>query len=489
MPETTPLIWGFNAVARRMDLVSDSDDESPPEHDESRAVPPLNKLPQAPPPKKLSKAERKALEEKRKREAAAAAAKRAPKIEPKLGKFVADKAQIDEKARIVALHKECAERGKVPANMLPMLIKDLFKPIEKEFKKEFKKLSTLATEVFAEKGAKGLEAGDMTTWYFDVAWPMIDEARRDAKAAAQQAAAAAAAAAAEAEAARKAAEAEAAALARLAELEAKEAARVKAAEEAKAAAAAAAVREAEEEARRQEEAEKARREEEAKAQKKQLPGRRGQMPEQPPPPQSQPPLPQQQQKEAHPPPKGTAQTTATAVPPAAPAPPFVRPSCLRIEPNSPRASAQYDAEELPEEPVGWAAARLVNLAEHRRVLGFLMVRVLPPDDAAPTEMLVLAAMVRTALGEALLPLKDNALLNEAPKARKGSAGVPIGRVIQFWFERVWPKHGMALTRALRNNSAMSALSAMSAEEQAAAEEETGEAPADSAAASERPDSS
>ena len=472
-----------------MDLVSDSDDESPPEHDESRAVPPLNKLPQAPPPKKLSKAERKALEEKRKREAAAAAAKRAPKIEPKLGKFVADKAQIDEKARIVALHKECAERGKVPANMLPMLIKDLFKPIEKEFKKEFKKLSTLATEVFAEKGAKGLEAGDMTTWYFDVAWPMIDEARRDAKAAAQQAAAAAAAAAAEAEAARKAAEAEAAALARLAELEAKEAARVKAAEEAKAAAAAAAVREAEEEARRQEEAEKARREEEAKAQKKQLPGRRGQMPEQPPPPQSQPPLPQQQQKEAHPPPKGTAQTTATAVPPAAPAPPFVRPSCLWIEPNSPRASAQYDAEELPEEPVGWAAARMVDLAEHRRVLVFLMVRVLPPDDAAPTEMLVPAAMVRTALGEALLPLKDNALLNEAPKARKGSAGVPIGRVIQFWFERVWPKHGMALTRALRNNSAMSAMSAMSAEEQAAAEEETGEAPADSAAASEWLDSS
>ena len=237
-----------------MDLVSDSDDESPPEHDESRAEPPLNKLPQAPPPKKLSKAERKALEEKRKREAAAAAAKRAPKIEPKLGKFVADKAQIDEKARIVALHKDCAERGKVPANMLPMLIKDLFKPIEKEFKKEFKKLSTLATEVFAEKGAKGLEAGDMTAWYFDVAWPMIDEARRDAKAAAQQAAAEAAAAAAEAEAARKAAEAEAAALARLAELEAKEAARVKAAEEAKAAAAAAAAREAEEEARRQEEA-------------------------------------------------------------------------------------------------------------------------------------------------------------------------------------------------------------------------------------------
>jgi hypothetical protein len=470
-----------------MDLVSDSDDESPPEHDESRAEPPLNKLPQAPPPKKLSKAERKALEEKRKREAAAAAAKRAPKIEPKLGKFVADKAQIDEKARIVALHKDCAERGKVPANMLPMLIKDLFKPIEKEFKKEFKKLSTLATEVFAEKGAKGLEAGDMTTWYFDVAWPMIDEARRDAKAAAQQAAAAAAAAAAEAEAARKAAEAEAAALARLAELEAKEAARVKAAEEAKAAAAAAAAREAEEEARRQEEAEKVRREEEAKAQKKQLPGRRGQVPDhqQPTqPPQPQPPLPQQpQQKEAHPPPKGTAPTSAPAAPPAAP---FVRPSGLRIEPNSARASAQYDAEELPEEPVGWAAARLVNLAEHRRVLGFLMVRVLPPDDAAPTEMLVLAAMVRTALGEALLPLKDNALLNEAPKARKGSAGVPIGRVVQFWFERVWPKHGMALTRALQNNSAMSA---MSAEEQAAAEEETGEAPADSAAASERPDSS
>ena len=474
-----------------MDLVSDSDgDESPPEHDESRAEPPLNKLPQAPPPKKLSKAERKALEEKRKREAAAAAAKRAPKIEPKLGKFVADKAQIDEKARIVALHKDCAERGKVPANMLPMLIKDLFKPIEKEFKKEFKKLSTLATEVFAEKGAKGLEAGDMTAWYFDVAWPMIDEARRDAKAAAQQAAAEAAAAAAEAEAARKAAEAEAAALARLAELEAKEAARVKAAEEAKAAAAAAAAREAEEEARRQEEAEKVRREEEAKAQKKQLPGRRGQVPERQQPPQPQPPLPQQpQQKEAPPPPKGTAPTSAPAAPPAAPAAPFVRPSGLRIEPNSARASTQYDAEELPEEPVGWAAARLVNLAEHRRVLGFLMVRVLPPDDAAPTEMLVQAAMVRTALGEALLPLKDNALLNEAPKARKGSAGVPIGRVVQFWFERVWPKHGMALTRALQNNSAMSAMSAMSAEEQAAAEEETGEAPADSAAASERPDSS
>ncbi len=412
--------------------------------------PPLN-LPQAPPPKRLTKAERKALEEKRKREAAAAAAKRAPKIEPKMGKFVADRGQADEKTRIVGLFKEFCDRGKVPLSMLSSLIKEIFKPVEKEDKLLVKKLSALATEALSDKAGKGLQAGDLTTWYFDVAWPMIDEARHGAKAAAEAQRAAEAKAAAEAEEARRAAEAEAA------EQAAKEAEALRREEEARAAEAAAAAREAEE-ARRREDAEKAKLEERRRA---------AQQPQQPPhpPPHPHPPSP--------PPPddshagdgakaQGSQQHSQPPSQPAQPAQPPAQPhgagggggssgsSGLRIEPAGLSASgaALYEPE-LPLEPAGWAAARSIDLAEHRRLLGLLAPRALPPDDsrrgdAPPTAVLLPASAVRGALAEALLPLEDAALLAEAPRAHKGTAGVPIGRVVHFWFEHVWPKHHEAL---------------------------------------------
>ena len=58
-----------------------------------------------------------------------------PKIEPKLGKFVADRSQADEKARIVALFKEYTDRGKVPSTMIAPFVKELFKPFEKNIPK------------------------------------------------------------------------------------------------------------------------------------------------------------------------------------------------------------------------------------------------------------------------------------------------------------------------------------------------------------------
>ena len=161
-----------------------------------------------------TKAERLAAAEKAKREAAKAAAMRGPKIQPKMGKFVADRERADESLRIVRFFKEFSERGKVPLAMIPTLVKDLFKESVKE-KPLQSKLVSLGKEALAakakESGDDKLTAGDFSGWYFEVAWPLIVEARQEVKAAED------AKKAAEAKAQAEAAEAAAAEAARLAE--------------------------------------------------------------------------------------------------------------------------------------------------------------------------------------------------------------------------------------------------------------------------------
>ena len=401
--------------------MSDSEDQ------ESPIKPPLLDLPQAPPPKRLSKAERKALEEKRKREAAAQAAKRGPKIAPKMGKFVADRGTADEKARVVGLFKEFCDRGKVPLSMLPPLVKELFKPIEKELKSLTVRLTGVAKEALSDKAAGGLQTGDLTTWYFDVAWPMITEARHEAKAAAEAQKAAEAKAAAEAEEARKAAEAEEA------ERTAKEAEEARKVLEAEAAEAAA-KREAEaEEARRREE-EKL--EEERKAQQAEQPSSAPQTRDSSPvaqrQQQSQDPLQQNQQNQQNP-----------------------QQSSQRLPGDSSSGSDNLRVEtsglqvQLPSKPAGWVVGRGIDLAESRRLLALLQPRALASDDprrgaAKPTEVLIPLPAAKAVLAEALLPVEDAELLAGAPKPTKGTGGVPIGPLLHFWFEHVWPKHQEAL---------------------------------------------
>ena len=43
------------------------------------------------------------------------------------------------------------------------------------------------------------------------------------------------------------------------------------------------------------------------------------------------------------------------------------------------------------------------------------------------------------LRQLLEPVSDDALLDRAPQPSIGSNGVPIGKLIKFWFDVVWPK--------------------------------------------------
>ena len=82
-----------------------------------------------------------------------------------MGKFVADREQADEKLRVVGLHKEFAERGKIPPKMIyPLFIKDLLRPIKPD--SLIAPLTAMAKEALAAKaGDKGLTAGDFAAWY------------------------------------------------------------------------------------------------------------------------------------------------------------------------------------------------------------------------------------------------------------------------------------------------------------------------------------
>ena len=406
-----------------------------------------------------TKAERKAAEEKRKREAAAAAAKRGPKIAPKRGKFVASREQQDESLRVVALFKSFAERGKVPAALVPNLVKELFKGAGS--KELVGRLAAAAKEALTSKAAASgqmLTTGDFSGWYFEAAWPAIIEERQEAKATA-------AAAKKEAEAAAKAA--------------AEAAAEEKAAQEAEEAAAAAAaaekerlaeeVRKAEatreEEARLKAEAEEQKRNEAAMALQNTAtpPGAR--------PPKQQAkgsrppsePLPGQQQA------KQAKQQHAGQTPHAPPGQPGSQPGSQRSQPRSQRAAGDASSSstniivqttglevDLPPEPVGWVAARGIDVAESRRLIPILAAHAMAADDGPRGggeaegeiihEIMLPEAEVEAALSEALLPAEDDALLAQAPRAAVDGGGVHIGALVAFWFEIVYPKHAATLSR-------------------------------------------
>jgi chemotaxis protein histidine kinase CheA len=352
-----------------------------------------------------TKAERKAAEEKAKRDAAALAAKRGPKVAPKMGKFVADRGKADESLRVVALFKEFTDRGKVPVALLPQLVKELFKGAgDPPF---VAKLSRQAKETLTAKAAatdNKLAAGDFTSWYFEVAWPAITEAKQEAKAAK---------AAAEAQ---KAAEAKAAA-------EELEAQRRREAEEAEQAAkleeAARKAEEAalEEERRKREEEEERRREEMASKAASDVATQQS--------------LGQQPGAD----PRGEARLSSTP----------------RSEPDASNVHLIVEHDEYddssPAEPTGWGVASSVDLAESRRVIAiFANLSMSWGDprmrDVAEGEVIVPAKAVRGALVQALAPIEDDDLLATAPRA--SGPGVAIGELVRFWFDSVWPKHGEAL---------------------------------------------
>ena len=489
--------------------------------------------PDPPKPKKLTKAERKALEEQRKRAAAREAAKRGPKNAPKMGKFVADREQADEKLRVVGLHKEFAERGKIPPKMIyPLFIKDLLRPIKPD--SLIAPLTAMAKEALAAKaGDKGLTAGDFAAWYFDTAWPMIVDARaaEAAKIKAKQAAEAAAAAEAEA-AARKAREEEEEALQQ--QIAAQRAAKAEAAEAARAAEAAKAEEEAakakemavaaqealrsgaeaaKEEKEKRKRAKKAKKEAaeaaaggrgdevagpsssgktKASAQAKAKGSASKQKRDKSPAPTAAPmaaasPVPSRgpsrgvsPQNERPPPPRTNNSSTAARRPPRAPAP-MQPPSAASAASSSSAAAAatgstpealheldeegdddeSSDGSNSEPEPAGFMGARGLDADEARRVLTLLSeyavdghVSSVTVDGKLPDamqggwpELVLLEKSVPGVLRQLLEPVSDDALLDRAPQPSIGSNGVPIGKLIKFWFDVVWPKHYQLLRGA------------------------------------------
>ena len=98
-------------------------------------------------------------------------------------------------------------------------------------------------------------------------------------------------------------------------------------------------------------------------------------------------------------------------------------------------------------PIGWQAARSVEVIESRRVVDLFSAAVRHPRRGSiqagvmPPELLVPSGSVKALLREALAPIEDDELL-----ATLGGAdgGVPLGALVRFWFDAVWPKHGAKL---------------------------------------------
>lgn len=350
----------------------------------------------------MGRAERVAAEEKRKRELAAKAAKRGPSIQPKMGKFVADRAQADEQVRVVGLFKEFSDRGKVPEKMIPLLIKELFKgagepPLVARLSKEAKEA------LGAKAGGDGrLEAKAFTSWYFEVAWPSIVDSRKEAKRAAEEAKALEAKAAAEAAAEQRERE-------RL-EAEAAEAARREAE---------AAREQADREAAEVEAAARAAEEQRAAEAAASLEANDETRPSQPGSVRSQ----------------AGAGGYGGAVAAGLSGNLVVEPGEMEVD--------------LPPEPVGWSAARGIDVAEMRRLVAILGRQAVltkqerPGGESVVSDLLIPSKAARALLAEALAPHEDAPLLSKAP--RGGSHGVPMGSLVHFWFERVWPKWAAEIT--------------------------------------------
>ena len=356
---------------------------------------------------------------------AAAAAKRAPRIEPKMGKFVVDRAQAEEKSRVVSLFKEFTDRGKVPLPMIAPLVKELFKPVEKESKTLAAHLLSAAKDALSEKASKSchaaaLTAGDLTAWYFEVAWPMIIQSRQEIREAAEL---------------KKAAEAKAAA-------EMEEARRVQEAEETakQAAAAAEAEAEAEAEAVRLADEGGVRVAANCKAAEGALDVAGS-----------------TQLTDAI---KHTLRTPldgSLAMPNMAMTGEILQATQIeqmqeQVQEDRQISEGAFHPEdkltESPVEPVGWLSAKNVDVTESRRVIAFLAAHAQPasyPNHQA-SEMCIPPSDMHVVLSEALLPVRDEELLAGAPQPVGDCIGVPIGMVVKFWFDQVWPKRLVAMQK-------------------------------------------
>ena len=302
---------------------------------------------------------------------------------------------------------------------MPLLAKELFTEIgKKQGGRELaEKLAALAREALKAKATsdKGLTAGEFGTWYFEACWPVYLEARAEAKAKAEA----------------KAAEAKAAADAK------KEEAAARAKEEADAAAAAKAAAAAQEE----EAAEAARAAAMAAAEAAA---------------QSFAPVAAQA--------PSAAPAAAVAVPAAMRSPPHASaPSASAADPAGSsggdaggvrsvdaarssvesRRNSKVPAVPAAPDPIGWVAAKGVDGAEARRLVAALAPYA---EDAAATgsdsadewEVYLPQTALTPALRAALPPNAEAVLLATAPRAAAGARGVPIGEVVRWWFESVWP---------------------------------------------------
>ena len=71
----------------------------------------------------------------------------------------------------------------------------------------------------------------------------------------------------------------------------------------------------------------------------------------------------------------------------------------------------------------------------------------PPPPRLPATTVIASSYVPSLLREALNPIEDDELIARAPSVRGGS--VPVGEVLRFWFDVVWPKHGPRLREGRR----------------------------------------
>lgn len=113
-----------------------------------------------------------------------------------------------------------------------------------------------------------------------------------------------------------------------------------------------------------------------------------------------------------------------------------------------------------EQPVGWVAARGVDAAEARRLLAALAPYAMDGStlkgggagkkkggqqqhaqaaDDGDVEMYVPSASLHVALRAALPSSEDSSLLSSAPSPPKGTRAVPLGTLVLWWFECVWPQ--------------------------------------------------
>ena len=106
-----------------------------------------------------------------------------------------------------------------------------------------------------------------------------------------------------------------------------------------------------------------------------------------------------------------------------------------------------DASTDAPEPAARVAARGVDVAEARRLLTVLGECAVDGEgDRGAPELLIPPRMVMGALHKALMPISDDTLLARAPKPSASGRGVPLGALVKFWFDAVWPKHKKALGR-------------------------------------------